>query len=295
MGNTDQIFARIKAAKLGIGIFFIGIVAVSVYLFGGYLSRQQSALSLERESLTFTGTIEARTAKASFKVPGRIGNLLVDEGAKVEEGQLLANLESRELEAKLTQAQGAWTAAQAQVEQARESVALTTQQVESSIEQVRAKVEQAEVGVNDARLTLERTTALYASGVGSQKNLDDAQNAYLLAEKILQEAQAGLAQAESARMKVRVAQAQYEMALGQCQQAEGADLEAKACLENTKLICPLSGYVTAKYLENGEMVNAGTPVFEITDLQNTYVKIFVSEEKIGRISLNQAAEVTLDA
>jgi len=57
----------------------------------------------------------------------------------------------------------------------------------------------------------------------------------------------------------------------------------------------MSGYITQKYLQLGEMLNAGTPVFEITDLAHTYVNIYISEDKIGRVQLNQEAEITVDA
>ncbi|NLK53134.1 MAG: HlyD family efflux transporter periplasmic adaptor subunit [Syntrophomonadaceae bacterium] len=273
----------------------LGIVTLSIVIFGFYFNRQQEALTVERESLSVIGTIEARTAMAAFKVPGRLETLWVDEGAAVETGQVLAVLESRELEAKLNQARGAWVAAQAQVQQAENSIPLTSQQVEAAIAQAQAKVEQAEVGVRDAQLNLERAVALFKNGTIPQKSLDDAENNYVLAQKKLQEARSGLEQAESARLKVNVAQSQREMAQGQYRQAEGAMQEAEAYVENTKLHCPMSGYITQKFLEAGEMLNAGTPVFEITDLKNTYVKVYISEKKIGRVHLNQVAEVRIDA
>ena len=55
----------------------------------------------------------------------------------------------------------------------------------------------------------------------------------------------------------------------------------------------MSGYITQKYLEEGELVNAGTPVLEITDIEHTYVKVFISETKIGRVHLDQEAEITV--
>lgn len=71
--------------------------------------------------------------------------------------------------------------------------------------------------------------------------------------------------------------------------------EAETYLRNTHLKAPISGYITKKFLEAGEMVGAGTPVFEITDLEHTYVKVYIDERKIGRVHLNQAVEVRVDS
>ncbi|MDD4239723.1 MAG: efflux RND transporter periplasmic adaptor subunit, partial [Desulfotomaculaceae bacterium] len=270
------------------------IITAAIILFISQ-AKHRAAVSSEQDSLTATGTVEAKKVMASFKVPGKIAGLLVDEGSRVEQGQDLATLDSRELTAKLSQARGAFEAASAQARQAGSSVPLTSQQVETTIEQARAKVAQAQVGVTDAGQQLERVRALHDSGAISTKSFDDAKNNFDLAQNKLQEAQSGLDQAMSARLKVQVAQSQYESTLGQSNQAGGAVEEAQAYVDNSLLKAPISGYITQKLLEQGEMVNAGTPILEITDIQHTYIKIFISESKIGRVNLGQAAEVTVDS
>ncbi|NPV73207.1 MAG: efflux RND transporter periplasmic adaptor subunit [Pelotomaculum sp.] len=283
-----------KKNKLIVAFLFLAIIALSALIIFS-LHRRQASLYEERDSLTATGTVEAKNVTASFKVAGKIEAIFAGEGSRVEEGQELAVLEAKEITAKLNQALGAHEAALAQARQAGESVPLTSQQVETAIDQARAKVAQAEVGLNDARLLYERTAKLWENGAVAQKSYDDAKNNYELAQNRLKEAQAALDQALSARLKVQVAQAQHEAALAQSRQAAGAVQEAQVYLENTRLKAPISGYITQKFAEQGEMVNAGTPVFEITDLEHTYVKVFISEKKIGRVRLGQDAEVTVDS
>ena len=287
-------FAGIDRKKIIISALFLAVITLSVLLFLNHY-RHQSLVLNEQESLTATGSIEAKSVLASFKVAGKINTLSVEEGSRVEKGQELASLETHEITARLSQAQGAHSAALAQTRQAADSVPLTSQQVETAIEQAGAKVAQAEVGVQDARQSLERATALHESGAASAKSLDDAKNNYDLAQNKLREAQGGLDQALAARLKIQVAQSQYEAAVGQSEQAGGAVEEARAYLNNTILKAPMSGYITRKNLEEGEMVNAGTPVLEITDIQHTYVKVFISEKKVGRVHLNQEAEITVDS
>lgn len=291
---SPDAFAKITRGKATFFFIFLLIITATVILFISQ-ARHQASVNRERDSLTATGTVEAKKVMASFKVPGKIASLLVDEGSKVELGQNLASLDSRELTAKLNQAVGAFEAASAQARQAGSSVPLTSQQVEAAIEQARAKVAQAEVGVTDAGQQLERAQELHYSGAISNKSFDDAKNNFDLAQNILNEAQSGLDQALSARLKVQVAQSQYEATVGQSNQAGGAVDEAQAYLDNTFLKAPISGYITQKMLEQGEMVNAGTPVLEITDIEHTYIKIFITENKIGRVQLGQSAEVTVDS
>lgn len=300
---------RIKLQKTAVTVLLAGIFTAAVFIFHNYFYKQQMAIAEERDSLTATGTIEARTAVAAFKIPDRIETILVDEGARVEQGQELARLDSSELNAKLAQAEGAYAAAQGQVNQASHNVTLQSQQIEAKIKQAEAGVAAAEVGVKDAQDQLnnakdlyDRLRLLHEQGAVDDRKLEEAkigyeraQNAYNVAQKKLQEARALLEQAISARTGIAVAQAQLEAAAGQAKQAGGAVEEAKAYLADAVLKAPIAGFITQKYLEQGEMVNAGTPVFEITDLLHTYVKVYISEKKIGRVHLDQEAEVTVDA
>ena len=288
-----DIFTAIKTKKIMTITLFLVIITLAALLFFS-LYKSRAVTIATQESLTATGTVETKKVTASFKVAGRIENMLAEEGSRVEQGQELARLDSRELSAKLNQASGAFDAAMAQARYAGESVPLTSRQIETAIEQAQAKVSQAEVGVETARDLYERMEDLYKNSAVSEKTYTDAKNSYALAQNVLKEAQAALDQALAARLKVDLAQAQYEAAAGQSSQAGGAVQEAQAYLDNTRLLAPISGFITQKNLEQGEMVNAGTPVFEIYDLLHTYVKVFISEKKIGRVLLGQDVEITVD-
>lgn len=286
---------QVKNKKVFVFLLFMALIITSLFIFNHYFYKNQAAIATERAGLNATGIIEATNVTASFKVPGKIAKVFVDEGSFVEADQELATLESKEISSDLVAAQGAHEAAAGQAEQAANAVDLTRHQVESTIAQTQAKVDQAEIGVKDAKAAYDRATKLYAGGVISEKSLEDAANAYDLAKKKLEEAQAGLDQALSARKNIEVAQSQYQAAQGAVKQAEGAVQKANAYLDNIHLRAPMAGYITQKYLNQGEMVNAGTPVFEITDLANTFVNIYISEDKIGRVKLGQEAEIRVDA
>lgn len=287
--------AKINLKKIGTFIVFMGIIIASLFIFNRYFYRHEVAAADAEQSLSTTGTIEATNVMASFKVPGKLEKTLVDEGSQVQAGQEIASLEDQEISSDLVSAQGAYNAALGNAQRAADAVPLTSQQAESTIAQTQAKVAQAEIGVKDAKLSFDRATELVKGGAASQKMLDDATNAYNLAQSKLQEAQAALEQATSARANVSIAEAQSQAAQGTVKQADGAVQKANAYLSNTHLLSPMSGFITQKYLQAGEMLNAGTPVYEITDLTHPYVNVYISEAKIGRVQLNQEAEITVDA
>ncbi len=276
-------------------IFLLLVIAAAAGIYFAHFYQQQAVLADARGSLTATGTIEAKTVMTSFKVPGKIQTLLVDEGSAVEKGQELAVLDSREIAAKLAQSRGAQELALGKVGQADAGVPLTSQTVEAKIKQAQASVDKAQVGVINAQQKYDRAKALHDSQAISDSSFDEATNSYNGAQNDLQLANGALNEAVAARLKVSAAQSEYNAAIGASNQAEGAVEEAQAYMDNTHLTAPISGFITQKTLEEGEMLSAGTPVFEISDLKHTYVKIFIDEKKIGRVQLNQAAEVSVDA
>lgn len=292
---VDEALKSINTKKKGVFILLATLVIAGLVLIIVYFNHQENTLARMQNSLTATGTIEATTVNAAFKVPGKISKVYVDEGMEVKKGQVLAELESQEIVAKLAQAQGAAAAAQGQSLQAQQAIPLTAETVEAAVQKAQAVAEKAQVGVTNAQQRYERVEALHKEGAISTSEYDQAKNAYDAAISELAAAQGQLNEALSARMQVTIYQHKYEAAQGQAEAAQGAVQEAQAYLDNTKLLSPIDGFVTIKYLEGGEMLNAGTPVFEISDLRHSYVKVYIDETKIGRVKLNQSAEVTVPA
>lgn len=291
---SERVLDGIKNNRRAVILLTIVLIVGTISIFTYFYQRNQT-LAVEHNNLIATGTVEAKTVLLSFKVPGKIEKLFVDEGSEVEEGQEVAQLESQEIEAQLLQATGAYQAAEGQSGQADTAIPLTDQSVTAAIEQARAVVAKAEVNLTNSEQQYERVKMLHEKGAVSDSQFDQANNAYEAAKSDLLAAQGQLDEALAARLKVDVAQFEYNAASGQSEQARGAMEEAQAYLDNTHLQSPISGYVTEKMLEEGEMLSAGTPVFEVSDIKNSYVKVFIDETKIGRVNLGQNAEVRVDS
>lgn len=76
----------------------------------------------------------------------------------------------------------------------------------------------------------------------------------------------------------------------------GANLEAKK--ENLKkfyIISPVNGYISSKYLKTGESVFPGTPIVEILDTSLMYLNVYLPEDQLPRISINQPVKIKVDA
>ena len=285
---------KIDRKKTAVWVLLLALVAAALLIFGHfYLDQRQ--LATERNSLSATGTVEATTVNASFKVAGQITALLVSEGDRVESGQEIARLDASDISAKLVQAQGTAGAAEAQSRKASTAIPMTSDQVDASITQARAAVSKAQAGLDDAKQKYDRAKALHDAGAASSSDLDQATNNYNAAQSTLKVEQGVLDQALAARPQVDVARSDYEAALGQSDAAQGAVQEVQSALDDTHLKAPMAGFITQKYLEQGEMANALTPIYEITDLPHTYVKAYIDEQKIGRVHLGQEAEVTVDS
>ena len=79
---------------------------------------------------------------------------------------------------------------------------------------------------------------------------------------------------------------------------KSASASLKAKKENLKkfyVISPVNGYINLKYLRTGEAVLPGTPVFEILDPSLIYLNIYVTEDELPMISINQSVKIKIDA
>lgn len=277
---------RIIALLLG------GLLTCSLLTFG-WLNHQEKQLMAQREdTVEFTGNIEADEVMASFKVPGKILQFMVDEGDEVKKGQVIAQLETDELKLKVSQAQAGIEAARAQLIKAENAVGLQSGVTSSQVEEARAAVERAQANLDVWTATWTRIQELYDHGAVSAQEKDKVEAEYKGAQGQLAQAQALLAKAESGQIQVSLSEDDVAAARAGLALAQARYDEAQVYLNNATLKAPMDGIVTLRPMETGETVGAGTPVLKITDLKNTFVKVYVPESKIGRVQLGQKCRVT---
>lgn len=139
------------------------------------------------DSLSASGTLEARNINVGSKVGGRVSRVLVREGDHVEPNQLLVVFDSAELEGQLVQAQGRVEAARANLEkmlrgsrpeEIAEANAASHGYREAELAQARADLERSKADRANAERELGRIEQLAGAGVMAQQALDNARDRY---------------------------------------------------------------------------------------------------------------------
>ena len=234
------------------------VIIVSVVLISWYLRRSTPTL--------IQGTVECTTYKASSKVPGRIDDMKVEQGDRVEKGQLLYTLSTPELEAKLQQAEAVKSAAAA-LDQAAIAGA-RIQQIEAAMNMW----EKAQAGLELARKTYERVKNLYEQGVVPEQKMDEASANYkaMEATALAAKAQYNLAM-DGARKEDK------EAAAARVRQAEGAVSEVESYISDAMVYSPVTGEVSTIIAEQGELVGSGYPVVAILDMSDMWVTFHIKE------------------
>lgn len=248
-----------------IGILVTALVIIlAVVLVSWYLDR--------RAPMLIQGTVECTTYKASSKVPGRIDDMKVEEGERVEKGQLLYTLSTPELDAKLQQAQAVKSAASA-LDQAALAGA-RVQQIEAAMNMW----QKAQAGLELARKTLDRVQNLYNQGVIPAQKLDEATANYQAMDAT---AQAAKAQYDLAMDGAR--KEDKEAAAARVRQAEGAVSEVESYIRDAMVYSPVTGEVSTIIAEQGELVGSGYPVVAILDMSDMWVTFNVKETMLPGI------------
>ncbi len=256
-------------------VIAIAIVAVTV-LVQYFRGRDNSVMKL-------SGNVEVTECNIGFKVSGKIATLYVDEGKRVNKGDLLAELSSGDMKALVDQSRAALEEAQVKLAE------LKSGSRRQEIGKARADTGSQEADLIRARKDLERAEVLFANGAISASRYDSAKSAYetRLAQLRGAKQQQSLVEEGPRREDIKAAGLRVKQLT-----ALLANTEEK--LADTKLYAPISGVVFRKNVELGEIVQPGAAVFIVGDLDHPWVKVYVKEDKLGLIKLGQKAKVSVD-
>jgi multidrug resistance efflux pump len=258
---------------------FIGVI-VAIAAVGGLWWWLNAGRTVSTDDARVKGTI----VTVSSKVPGRIEKILVNEGDSVEAGQVIARIESSDLEAQVAQAKANLSAAQAKL------AGIKAGNRPQQVAQAEAAVQQAAANLDNAQKNYERIESLYEQGGVSAQQRDAGQTALEVAKAQYDAATQNYSlTAEGARPEdIQAAQAQVD-------QAAAALKTIQLQLDNVDIKAPVAGTIAVKSAEIGEIVAAGQPLFNITDLQDIWVAANIEETYIGRVLVGQPVEFSIDA
>ncbi|MFO7586937.1 MAG: HlyD family efflux transporter periplasmic adaptor subunit [Gemmatimonadota bacterium] len=267
-----------KARKLAT-VAGIAAVAVAAVL----LARAPWSGDGSESRLRASGTVEATEGHLGFQASGRIASIQVEEGDPVRAGDTLAELDRREILARLA-------ATEAQVAEARARLRELERGYRSEeVEQGRAAEATARHRLEDAERDLERTRRLFEGGAVSREALDKAQTAWEVARSEARRAREGMRLLE-AGPRTETIQAQR----ARLEAAEASRWAIDAVLDQMVVTAPFDGLVTVRHREPGEIVSPGAPVLTLMDENDRWVRIYVREDRMGAVKLGQSARVTSD-
>jgi len=214
-----------KIVKAVIAIIIILSVSYLAFL---YIRKQQG---IPDNAIKVSGNIEATDVRLSFRVPGKIKELLTDEGRVIKTADVVARLDTDEL---------------TKIKAGAES-----------------SLKAAEYTYELAKIDYQRLENLFQAGSISAQRRDSVKT-----------------NADASKANMEALKASLEL--------------ANTRLGFADLLSPLDGFVLVKSAEAGEVVQAGATVFTVADLRDIWLTAYINERDLGRVKLNQQAQVKTD-
>lgn len=210
-----------------------------------------------------TGTFEATDVVVSAEASGKILGLDVEEGTVLKAGQEAGIIDTVQLYLKKLQLEAGVKSVEGQRPDILKQVAATKEQI------VQAQRER------------DRVANLLRVGAANQKQLDDAESLLKVLCKQLAAQNSTLQNSDqsltwqSSSVGIQVAQVEDQL---------------KKC----HIVAPLTGTVLAKYAEAGELAAPGTPLFKIADMEQIYLRAYVTSEQLSEVKLGRKVTVYAD-
>ncbi|TAJ85972.1 HlyD family efflux transporter periplasmic adaptor subunit [Reyranella sp.] len=234
------------------------------------------------------GRIEAIEIDISAKIPGRVKEILVNEGDFVTAGQVLARMDTEQLQAQRRQAEAQLQRAIINVDTAKSFVAQREAERTAAI----AVVAQREAQLDAAERKFVRTEQLAKTNTVSQQLLDDDRATEQGAKAAVGAAKAQLAATEAA---VSAAKAQVIDAGAAIEVAKAAVESITADINDSTLKSPRDGRVQYRVAQPGEVLSAGGRVLNLLDLGDVYMTFFLPTADVGQVPIGTDVRLVLDA
>ena len=232
-------------------------------LFAGFLSFIISACERNEKTYDATGTFEATETTVFAEQSGGLLTFSVNEGDHIEVGKEVGLIDTTQTWLKILQLKATKEVYQSQKPDMERQIAATRQQL------AKAKTER------------QRYHELVADGAAPRKMLDDAASQVLLLQKQLD------AQISSLSTNTRALD----------KQTAAADVQARQLMDQLRkchVKAPISGTVLEKYVECGEFVSVGKPLFKIADTEQMYMRAYVTSSQLQNVKLGQKVKVFAD-
>lgn len=240
---------------------------------------------VQRDTVTrkiFTkGTLQAdEKAMISPKVSGKIMEIKVEEGYRVQKGQLLVRMDDTELQLDLKRAEATIEELKARLEAAKTEV----DNAQARLTAMEASVNRSQADYNLKVLEKERTERLVLNQSLPQQKLDYAKSALDMASASLEASRAEL---ESGRSGLRAAEAGLKTSQASLGSGEKSLAIARERLQDTRITAPISGTITKKIMNLGDVVDSGKTILVLEKTDSLELRAKVSSEYLQEMKAGQ--------
>ena len=257
--------------------------------------------------IPLTGVIDGNEYIVSPQMTGRIVNLTVDEGSIVKKGDLIAELDDKELEASLAAAKANVASLEAQVTEANHNYSWTSNQTDASVSEAQARVTSAKAQLEPAHAQLwrdendlKRMQLLFDKGEVSAQERDHAEAAVRISkanvsalEQAVNAYAATVDVAQANRQQVPARKSAVSTMMAQMEQARASEAQMTTQLGYTKIYAPIDGIVSVRVAKEGEVVSIGSPIVVVVDINHLWVRASVEESYADAIKFGQKLTVEL--
>ena len=245
-----------------------------------------------------TGYVEATEVRVAAEVGGRVLEVAVDEGARIQPGVLIARIDPTDLQLALQRTRAERDGADAQLRLLQAGARPEDlRQAEAQLQAAEADGRAARAELESASADLARFEALLSANAGSRKQRDDAATRREQAAARVNGADERARASREALGRLRAGARRQEIDAARARvgavDAQIASLEKN--LADTRLVARVGGIVTTRLVDAGEMIAPGAPAVVITDLDHAWANVYVEEPYVPRIRLGDSVQVLTDA
>lgn len=261
------------------------------YYYLAVMSVLATACGKETKDYDATGTFEATEVVVSAKSTGELRSFAVREGEMVLFDSVVGSIDAVQLQLKkeqLSTNSRQLDANKAQLDASRHATDSRQLDLERQVASIRQQIA-------NARHEQQRFAELYRDGAVARKQVDDIGYQISVLEKQLTAAQDQLrSNNESLAQQSRGIAAQQRGIDAQQAGISVQQAQLDDQIQNTKIKSPITGMVLETYVERGEFVSTGKPLFKVADTQNMYIRTYVTTAQLQQVRVGQSVQVFAD-
>ncbi len=262
------------------------LLVVVILLVAGYFGFRYWQYASTHESADDAYTTN-HIHQIGSRINGTVQRVLVDDNVRVKAGQVLVELDPRDYEVSLREAQANLSSAEAAVTQAEAQL----QVAKANVGQAQGSEASAQANADNANADQKRDAELLKTHVISPQEMDHANEAARSNNASLQSARKQVAGAEA---QVVLGEAQVNAAHAQVQQAQEAVNQAELNLSYTKIVSPTDGQVAQRTVESGNRIQPGQALMAISE-PDVWVVVNLKETQMEKVRAGQPVAIRIDS